>query len=223
MQEITLNNFQELHERFQTYDPMYAIFRGVTKSEYQLVPSIGRIKLKREQKLNKVEKRMLRTFKERSVLFVESTPKDEWEWLALAQHHGLPTRLLDWTRNSLVALYFAVRKKHNGDSAVYVLKSSERAIDTNEFKNPLNMGGLTWRYIPSHVTSRLIAQSGLFTFHPEPLSPYVSNDLDKLIIPADSRKQLKQELYRYGIHEASMFPGLDGLSSHITWMNEEKY
>lgn len=75
MQEITLNNFQELHARFQNYDPMYDIFRGVTNSEYQLIPTVGRMVLKIGQQLNKVEKRMLRTFKERSALFVESAPK----------------------------------------------------------------------------------------------------------------------------------------------------
>lgn len=103
------------------------------------------------------------------------------------------------------------------------MKSRERAIDTKEFNDPLSVGGLAWRYIPSHVTTRLIAQSGLFTFHPEPSRPYEIDDLDKIIITADSRKQLKQEIYRYGVHEASMFPGLDGLSNHIAWMNEDKY
>ncbi|GAB4191743.1 MAG: hypothetical protein Tsb002_20790 [Wenzhouxiangellaceae bacterium] len=86
------------------------------------------------------------------------------------------------------------------------------------------MAGMPLRYIPSHVTQRIIVQNSLFTFHPSnPKEAYEPNNMDKLIIPAKSRKKLKQELYRYGIHEASMFPGLDGLASHLKWMNEKSY
>lgn len=181
------------------------------------------MKVRPEFNRRDIERLILRTFKERSVTFLQYTPKNDWEWLALAQHHGLPTRLLDWTRNPLVALYFAVRAPGNKDCAVYVIPKETLVGGPDEWEEPIEMGGLPFRYIPSHVTNRLIAQNSLFTFHPEPARPYDSAKLEKIVIPAASRRELKQVLYRYGIHQASMFPGLDGLAEHIRWMNEEGY
>ncbi len=53
------------------------------------------------------------------------TPSDKWDWYFLMQHHNVPTRLLDWTENSLVALFFAVQEEQEPgkecDSAVWVI------------------------------------------------------------------------------------------------------
>nr|CBX30559.1 hypothetical protein N47_E40710 [uncultured Desulfobacterium sp.] len=64
---------------------------------------------------------------------------------------------------------------------------------------------------------------GIFTIHPNPSTPLVSDKLAKYIIDASFRRDLKFILYRYGITRASMFPGLDGLASHIQWLRAEQY
>jgi len=215
----------ELHEHFQLYDPQYTIFRGVSSVEHKLVPTLGRLELKNDETFKSSERKLLKTFKERSLPFLTTNPNNEWEWLALAQHHGLPTRLLDWTRNPLVAAYFSVQKESNEPSVIYILnQESQPLVNVEKHTNPSEISGTPLRYIPSHVTERIIVQNGLFTFHPEdPSQPYESENIERIIIPTEARKRLKRDLYRYAVHEASMFPGLDGLACHVKWMNEKSH
>ncbi|MCM0148652.1 FRG domain-containing protein [Photobacterium galatheae] len=101
------------------------VFRGVTDQSHKLIPSLGRgIEDGVYGDISSVEHELNKEFKRLSapVLSTYDTPKTDFEWLFLAQHYGLPTRLLDWTSNPLVALFFAVEKDDDTDGMVYATK-----------------------------------------------------------------------------------------------------
>lgn len=220
MRRVRVESFLDFHQTISKSIGKTVIFRGVTDINHKLITRLGRI-TPDSGDIYKDERTMLRLFKEQARPYLDFIPENDWEWLALAQHHGLPTRLLDWTRNPLVALYFAVEKPHLGDSAVYVYESS-RFINTAKEANPFKLT-YVGKFIPAHVTRRITAQAGLFTIHPDPAEEFQNPKISIIALAKEARRKLKYDLYRYGIHRASLFPDLDGLSQHIEWLRTKRY
>lgn len=223
MTEVFVDSFAKLHETIMKYDPNYAIFRGHRSLSYKLIPKIARVcPASLTSTLEQEEIRMFTKFKQRAIQFTEVTPIDDWDWLSLAQHHGLPTRLLDWTLNPLVAAYFAVKDEHNADSVILAWEMKD-IIDPQKYPTLFGIDHVG-KFYPRHITSRISAQSGLFTIHPYPWNSLDGvKEIDKIIIRNSFRKELKRTLYQYGIHSASLFPDLDGLAKHITWIRTNEY
>ena len=127
-----------VHEEFPRVNGNRLYYRGQGKRAeegFDLKPSVARYKhlgSLRPTDLAQKECEVLETFSNHLLTYVQHRPQTAWEELAIAQHHGLPTRFMDWTTNPLVALYFATRqteKDKDGapmDSAVYVLISNPK-------------------------------------------------------------------------------------------------
>jgi hypothetical protein len=77
------------------------VFRGLAQSSYKNVSSLARL----SGEYDRLERHLIRNF--RKYAHREAPGPTTWDWLSLAQHHGLPTRLLDWTFSPYVALHFA--------------------------------------------------------------------------------------------------------------------
>lgn len=95
-------------------------FRGAGNSSHTLVPSLYRHpKIKTPDELLALESQLLTRFRERAQPMVgKQLPQDKLEMLFLMQHHGMPTRLLDWSENAFIALFFAlstVERDESGD------------------------------------------------------------------------------------------------------------
>ena len=220
MKEIEINTFNELHGVIENYDARTVIYRGVKSVKFPLIPKIGRIVPPDSMKSREAnEKEILRLFKEQALPYLDFFPGNDWDWLALGQQHGLPTRLLDWTANPLVACYFAVEEQCEDDSAIYAYHSTSYIV-VDDYPNPFRYNRVG-KFIPRHITRRITTQGGLFTIHPDPYEPFESDDMEMILIPNGIRSSLKKTLNKYGVDRFSLFPGLDGLAAHIEWLQSK--
>lgn len=197
------------------------VFRGQRDKAWDPTPQIDRldfIAYRAEVKWTRLrhETWLLEEFKKAARPLAPTPPQNQWEWLALAQHHGLATRLLDWTSNSLGALYFASEDQHStADSVVWCYHHEGETA--NPSADPLSMKVVA-SYWPPHVTNRITVQGGCFTAHPPETaraSKKWPGDLRQLVVPFAVRHRIRRELAQLGITRSTLFPDLDGIAAAI--------
>lgn len=105
----TLPKFLELIEDLQIKAEESLWFRGCGHTSYKLLPSLYRHReAKSLEKVANLEQKLITRFKQRSLPYLTRSLENDWETLFFMQHYGIPTRLLDWTENPLIALHFAL-------------------------------------------------------------------------------------------------------------------
>jgi hypothetical protein len=186
------------------------------------------------------EGRILRIFKRKAHQFLDKPPDtdDDFQWMALMQHHGAPTRLIDFTWSPYVAAFFALERTL-ADGVVWAMNPAR--VDSSRNTKRINVdprvhGNFSryflagkrhfiWMGEPHTMNRRLIAQSGTFAV-PGVLDvpvedilrdPDLENVLAKIVLANSVREVAMRELYRMNITYATLFPDLDGLARSMRY------
>jgi FRG domain len=211
------------------------LFRGLSNRDYELVPSIGRQR-NREPFDIKDEKILFRIIKTEGMMFIERGDLSDIDLLALSQHFGAPTRLLDWTSNPLVALYFSIFSSepidNTNDGIVYVYRSktddyiretvhlNSTDNDASLFSEKILHGGVKFIF-PKFADARIKNQSGLFSIQSDPQASFAANcDKGRLwyvIVPKDIKVTLARYLYGLGITRDFIMPGFEGFCRTLNY------
>lgn len=247
-ENITIESWEQFQEvvgkpKFRSW-----AFRGQSNAAWQLFSSLSRylktFKVHKDAWVQQ-ELRILRIFRRKTHLFLDHIPEenDSFQWLALMQHHGAPTRLLDFTWSPYVAAFFALERATQ-DAAIWALfppKLSNKKtrtirpsqkVEVDEI-GPWIVGNYENYFLPNkhelviigepqRMNQRVIAQSGTFVMPgilDKPIEEFVpENAIVKFTLVTEKlRKEAMAKLYLMNINNASLFPGLDGSSRSLAY------
>jgi len=213
-----------------------AAYRGHRDITWELVPLIARWPFDRRRAFcrkdgvdGSAESSLYKFFRDTAASLMPtliSSGDDKlagWRTLIVAQHHGVPTRLLDWTTNPLVALFFAVEGKpiRKRDSVVFAI--TERKAFTVHGLAVRNGHAPFYYYSddvhavlrPPYISPRIGAQGSVFTIRENPGTP-IEPDI-YITIPRDDRPKILRELNDLNINRMTLFPDMDGIGSYLSW------
>ncbi|MDO6762068.1 FRG domain-containing protein [Agarivorans sp. 1_MG-2023] len=209
------------------------MFRGHGNLEWALIPSIARLKpkelpVRHYDGWKGIEKQLLIEFKKYALRHIDREPTSQMEWMIQAQHHGVPTRLLDWSTNPLKALYFAIENTEHDDKNGKLYVFTPQSWAPNPDIVDVECQKSVKAFHPIVINDRILAQEGCFTLFPqqdnhnsfEALEEGFSRQEDVLnmasiIIPKEAKPVLRTQLRKLGVTDMTMFPDLDGIAKKI--------
>ena len=222
MKEITSLK-QYLDQIFKLCKKKESWFRGQPKDD-PLKPKIGRLpKNKLKISLSAIERYLFDHFGKYGYQHINLDNFNLWDQLCIAQHHGLPTRLLDWSHCPLTALFFSLWQKSQSNAYVYILNPNFHRIGASEDFTNINPFEIknVYTFTPSHKTERIVSQRGNFTVHNEPFNQFMNNnnyEIKKICISKRNKDEIRFHLEKmFGINEFTLFPGLDSIGHHLKW------
>ena len=233
---------EKLSEYFEVLDTFVTgakkfWFRGHGNCTWKLAPSALRHRRKKDRETDLA---LVDDFRRHAEIKIPKppAPDDRMQWVQLAQHYGLPTRLLDWTENAVVALYFSCTNQPDSDGLVIVFnpidlnrknkQAGARILEAHRDQalilKYLRLTGATrtngsppLAVYPIWNSERVVLQQGVFTLHgtrPELDSAHVPS-LIGIPILQECKRQLLKQLERIGVHEMSLFPEIEHTCNYL--------
>ena len=227
MISVKISTFVEFIQRVEDFvsEKKLVIFRG-QPVQGSLLPNVARKDPGKNTK--KDEKKILEEFRRLGASFLPEDD-DDFRDLALAQHYGLKTRLLDWTSNPLAALYFACKSNKEDDVYVYALDAEKFLVNKNREGDIFN-AGRTMVINPRLDNDRILAQHGFFTVHKysSRSGKFVSLEKNKeikdsiyeIVVPGGVCCEFLRSLDRNGVSSRTLFPDLEGLCGYLNWREQ---
>ena len=239
MKQETITSWAEIAALVEEHRSEGWLYRGERVGNNDLKPSIGRDGMRaRALELSydpALERELLSEFVRQARPLVPQPPPEnrQLEWMALAQHHGLATRLLDWTESIFVAAFFATEAGITYERRFTTNIGNGHYIDVERPIFPVIYGirGLTralgdcdpfglsdvMAYHPPHISPRIAPQMAAFTVHPQPTVPFDKPELVQWTLQIEGTIQIREALDVIGVSPAALFPGVDGLGRSLTW------
>lgn len=224
---FTVSSFKEYQDIILAIPPEHFILYRGQPIDKTLLPKIARYDV---HDVDAIEREMLAEFQRRSIHLMNRQPNNLWDWMALAQHHGMATRLLDWSENPLIALWFSLMPALEVNAEYSVVWGfhvpSEDIVKADDKQDPFE-GGATKVFKPNHIIKRISAQFAWFTIHSQKSGkafvPFEENEayrarLFKIKIMNTCFGECKKWLHHFGINSAVMYQDIDGLAKHIEWL-----
>lgn len=207
------------------------LFRGHSDPSWRLVPTFDRMfaNQSRSKRLEIADELLIR-FKRSLEGFTipDQALASDSLLLALGQHYGLPTRLLDWTESPYIAAFFAFNR-----TALWGARDQHVAIWVLDSENPIwsSHYGVEIIDVPSFGNQRIRNQSGKFTLSKTPfpaLEDYVQahgdrGALQRYSLPASESTRALADLDAMGIHHATVYPEIEGAAQMALFRTVAKY